>query len=72
MTTADHFYVTVLSNNSMDFFPLNVQSAFTNLLQCPLDVGPGAWEVGLTSISVNKFVQDSAKTFQCSAEGKDK
>ena len=48
---------------------MNVQSAFTNLLHSPLHL-EGQWEVGLTSISLNKFLSNQMNSFLSSSEGK--
>lgn len=52
----NEFYITLLSNNSMNRFPKNVQSAFTNYIDPPIILTPGEWYVGITEIFHNKFI----------------
>lgn len=48
------FYVALMSNNSMENYPDNVLSAFTNKLPRPIRL-EGNWVVGLTHISYGPF-----------------
>lgn len=50
----DQFYVALMSNNSMEHYPDNVLSAFTNKLPRPVQL-IGTWVVGLTHISYGPF-----------------
>lgn len=52
--TEDHFYVCLLSNNSLDIYPNNVLSAFTNKLHVPINFDD-SWSVGITEIGFNNF-----------------
>ena len=47
----NHFYVTLFSNASKDFFPDNTLTAFTIHLAQPIDLGSSDWEVGLAELS---------------------
>ncbi len=42
-------YVTLVSNNSMDFYPNNTLSSFTNILPVPLELN-GDWVVGINDL----------------------
>lgn len=50
----DQFYVVLMSNNSMEHYPDNVLSAFSNKLPIPLKL-EGNWVVGLTHLSYGPF-----------------
>jgi len=48
----DQFYVTLLSNASIDLYPDNTRAVFTTYLAHPIDLGTSSeWEVGLCEIS---------------------
>ena len=47
MTSSDGFYMTLSSDGSVDFYPDNTLSHFTNRLVQPVDLTEGEWEVGL-------------------------
>lgn len=50
----DEHYVTLLSNNSMDWYPKNTLSSFTNNL--PVGLGLNSdWVVGITDLYITKF-----------------
>jgi len=51
MANANSVYVTVLSDDSMEYFTLNTPSAFTNILSKEFNFEDG-FEVGLVSISI--------------------
>jgi len=44
--------VTVLSNNSLNVYPDNVQCAFTNMVNISQNLGEN-WEVGISEIYLN-------------------
>jgi len=52
MTNLDSFFVTVLSNNSLNVYPDNVQCAFTNMVNISQNIGEN-WEVGISEIYLN-------------------
>lgn len=54
------FYVTLFSNNSMNFYPNNTLSSFTNCLYKTLKLNEN-WSVGLTDITFNKLSTKPAK-----------
>ena len=47
MTSSDGFYLTLPSDGSIDVYPDNTLSTFTNRLVQPVDLTEGEWEVGL-------------------------
>lgn len=49
------FHLTLLSSNSIDKYPDNVLSVFTNYLENPISLA-GKWEVGITEMFYNKFI----------------
>lgn len=51
---SNQFNVTLLSNDSVNKYPKNVLSSFTNYIDCPLDFY-GSWEVGISEIFYNDF-----------------
>lgn len=51
---SDQFYVVLMSNNSMEQYPDNVLSSFTNTLPHPLRL-EGKWCVGVTHVSYGPF-----------------
>lgn len=53
-TNANQFYVGLFSNESMNDYPDNVLSAFTNKLAKPIQIDE-TWCVGLTHISFGPF-----------------
>lgn len=48
------FYVCLLSSNSMNYYPENTLSSFTNHLSSPLNL-EGVWKVGITEIAFNSY-----------------
>lgn len=48
----NEFYVTLLSDNSMNVYTYNVQSSFTNIVNIGIKTDE-SWEVGLTEIFLN-------------------
>lgn len=50
----NEFYVCLLSNNSIQIYPENTLSAYTNILKYPLKL-TNDWVVGLTEISFNSY-----------------
>lgn len=48
----NEFFVTVLSNDSLNVFPDNVKCAFTNIVNIP-ETMSDEWEVGITDIYLN-------------------
>lgn len=48
------FHVTLLSNDSINKYPQNVLSFFTNYIETPLQL-VGEWQVGISEIYLNKF-----------------
>ncbi len=55
----DDFNIILFSNDSMDFFPQNKLSAFTNRLSQPCRLEEGSWYVGLAEISFNDFLEST-------------
>lgn len=51
---SNQFNVTLLSNDSINIYPKNVLSSFTNYIQCPLNFD-GRWEVGISEFFYNGF-----------------
>lgn len=51
---SNHFNVTLMSNVSINKYPKNVLSSFTNYIDCPLNLY-GSWEVGISEIFYNDF-----------------
>lgn len=51
---SNQFNLTLLSNDSINKYPNNVLSSFTNYIECPLNLY-GNWEVGLSEIVLNEF-----------------
>ena len=47
MTSSDGFYMTLPADGSIDVYPNNTLSNFTNRLVQPVDLSEGEWEVGL-------------------------
>jgi hypothetical protein len=47
----DHFYVTLPSDSSADYFPNNTIANFTTKLTMPIELKHDEWEVGLVEIS---------------------
>lgn len=58
--SVDQFYISLMSNASMDEYPENVLSAFTNKLAKPCRVNEN-WVVGVTEIFFNSFTAKSAQ-----------
>lgn len=50
----NQFYVTLMSNDSMNKYPKNVLSSFTNYIECPFLLA-GEWEVGISEMYYNRF-----------------
>ena len=50
MAGREGFYLTLLSDGSMESFPQNTVAQFKTLLPHPLDLTDGEWEVGLTEM----------------------
>lgn len=63
LITEDHFYVCLLSNNSLDIYPNNVLSAFTNKLHVPITF-TDSWSVGITEIGFNNVQSPQSKLSQ--------
>ena len=61
---ANEFYVTFFSNNSMNKYPNNVLSCFTNYIECPI-ILEGAWSVGISEIYYNKFTHNYTPSDDC-------
>ena len=57
----DEFEVYLVSNGSMELYPNNTLSSFTNRLSEPLDL-KGNWKVALTSISIPSTVKNVTTT----------
>lgn len=53
------YFITLLSNNSVDIYSKNVLSSFTNYIDCPLTLH-GSWEVGISEIFYNDFTPSYA------------
>lgn len=52
----NEFYISLLSNNSVDKYQKNTLSCFTNKLARPIELtGDDDWYVGLCEIECNKF-----------------
>lgn len=51
---SNQFNITLLSNESINKYPNNVLSSFTNYIDCPLNLY-GSWEVGISEIFYNQF-----------------
>lgn len=51
---ANQFNITLLSNDSVNKYPRNVLSSFTNYIETPLNLY-GSWEVGISEIFYNDF-----------------
>lgn len=51
---SSQFNITLLSNDSINKYPKNVLSCFTNYFESPLNLY-GSWEVGLSEIFYNSF-----------------
>lgn len=51
---SNQFFLTLLSNNSVDIYSNNVLSSFSNYLESPLNLY-GSWEVGISEIFYNAF-----------------
>ena len=51
---SNQFNVTLLSNESINKYPKNVLSSFSNYIECPLNLY-GSWEVGISEIFYNDF-----------------
>ncbi|QKS69578.1 hypothetical protein 4 [Drosophila-associated adintovirus 2] len=52
MSNSDSFIVTLFSNNSLNVFHDNVQSAFTNIVNISQNLGEN-WEVGISELYLN-------------------
>lgn len=52
MSSVDSFLVTLFSNNSLNVFPDNVQSAFTNIVNISENLNEN-WEVGISELYLN-------------------
>ena len=46
------FYMTLLSDSSMNMFPSNIQSEFTVKLDHPIEIDEESWEVALAEIAI--------------------
>lgn len=57
----NNFYITLMSNISLNEFDNNVQSAFTNKLSKVCRIPSDNWEVGVTEIYFNSFSKMAAK-----------
>lgn len=57
MNSRDDFYITLFSNDSMNFFPDNTLSTFENRIPTHLDLTNGDWKVGLSEIYTNDYLQ---------------
>lgn len=55
MVPIKDFYMTILSNDSMEKYANNTQSCFTNYLQSALHLNAQEWVVGLCEIFINPF-----------------
>lgn len=58
-TDYDDFNIVLFSNDSLNFFPENTLSGFTNRLNNPCKLEGGTWYVGLAEISFNGFRSSS-------------
>lgn len=56
MSCPQEFFLTLMSNDSVDKYPDNTLSNFTNYLDVPIDLYPKAWKVGISEIFYNPFV----------------
>lgn len=54
ITPNNDFYISLLSNNSMDRYPNNTLSSFTNHLAQPIDLSSDDWQVGIVEFECNK------------------
>lgn len=53
------FYISLLSSNSMKYYPDNTLSSFTNHLASPCNLDGSNWKVGVTEIAFNSYYRDS-------------
>lgn len=60
-TIENEFYVGLLSNGSLNIYPENTQSAFTNVLAKNIKINE-QWCVGLTEVFLNPFALDKSGT----------
>lgn len=58
-TIENEFYVGLLSNGSLNIYPENTQSAFTNVLAKNIKINE-QWCVGLTEVFLNPFALDKS------------
>ena len=65
------FHITLLSNDSIDKYPNNVLSVFTNYLDTPI-VFTSDWEVGITELFYNKFIPKNDHEVICDGNGEQK
>lgn len=61
MASSDEFYITLLSNDSIDKYPENVLSSFVNYMESPLLL-QGEWLVGLSEIYLNQYKTKDAES----------
>jgi hypothetical protein len=61
----NQFYITVLSDSSLDIYPDNKLSGFQALLPKPVDLGRDNWEVGLCEFAypISRPAKDLRHTF---------
>lgn len=55
---SNQFFLTLLSNNSLNIYSNNVLSGFTNYLESPLNLY-GSWEVGVSELFYNTFTSST-------------
>lgn len=55
MSEINDFYITLLSNDSLEKYPQNSLSQFTNYLDPWLQLAPQEWKVGISEIYYNAF-----------------
>lgn len=53
VTPNNEFYISLLSNNSIDRYKQNTLSSFTNHLASPIDLSTDDWYVGIVEIECN-------------------
>lgn len=56
MYESNEFFITLLSNDSMQQYRRNTLTQFTNYLEAPLDLRAQHWKVGISEIFYNPFV----------------
>jgi len=61
MTSLKEVYITLLSDDSLEYFPENSPSQFSNVLAHDIAVGAEEYEIGLVSLNLNLKENDTTK-----------